>query len=214
MAPPEAQATAAQIIEKKSAEETGLELRWSKCHLYVNQASISDFCSVRNSSFHAALTLHCDLNIYYPKAPIDDEFVNERLRPKVKKLQQITQYITTMEWKKEVITILKYCGTFCIVVYHILTIPLQETETLINEFHTIRSTHEILLGPSVGDKVWKMTEFPPFMEALDGARDYKLKAYNTELCFKICCRMGRIVPGCNLAENVIRMANEWIINHP
>ena len=120
---PKALAAAADIIAN-CAPETGLKLRWKKCHLYGTPSTIDRCQSTSNPPFPPAITLHRDLNIDYLKTPIgSDELVNLCMGRKLKELQQTVLSISTMEWKHEAATLLKHCGTFCRVVHLMRTIP-------------------------------------------------------------------------------------------
>ena len=66
---PTALATAAKIISD-SWPETGLRLRWNKCHIYGTPSTINACRTTQNPKFPNAITVHEDLNIEWLKAPI------------------------------------------------------------------------------------------------------------------------------------------------
>ena len=63
----EALETAARIINQCS-EETGLKLKWKKCHLYGSTETVEQ---CRTLKFPAELTMHQHFNMKYLKAPMD-----------------------------------------------------------------------------------------------------------------------------------------------
>ena len=143
---PSALATAARIIAD-CAHETGLELRWKKCHLYGTPTTIDKCRSLQNPSFPTTITFHADLNIEYLKTPIgSDGFVNLWMTSKLQELTQAINSISAMKWKHEAATLLKHCGTFCRVVHLIRTVPPRQIEASIGELDsTIRGAFEGLL---------------------------------------------------------------------
>ena len=66
---PTALATAAKIISD-CCSETGLRLRWTKCHIYGTPSTINACRSTQNPNFPNEITVHDDLNIEWLKAPI------------------------------------------------------------------------------------------------------------------------------------------------
>ena len=66
---PAALTTAAKIFSD-CWRETGLRLRWKKCHLYGTPNTINAPRSTQNKNLPEAITLHKDLNIEWLKAPI------------------------------------------------------------------------------------------------------------------------------------------------
>ena len=84
---PEAVAEAARTIQNLSAE-TGLHLKWNKCHLH-GTSDIIEKCKLMSApSFSDEITFHTSLNMVYLKAPVgSDEFVAKWLSDKLKKLK-------------------------------------------------------------------------------------------------------------------------------
>ena len=85
---PEAVAKAVETI-RLLAEETGLQLRWKKCHLYGTPEIVSK-CKIVSPLLPAAIKFHETYDMVYLKAPIgSDAFVKEWLQVKLGKLKAI-----------------------------------------------------------------------------------------------------------------------------
>ena len=94
---PEAIADAVNQIRLLS-EETGLQLRWQKCHLY----GLPDVIAKCNNVSPLLLkdNVHDNFDMIYLKAPIgSDLFVAEWLTAKLSKLQDLVTSITQMPYK-------------------------------------------------------------------------------------------------------------------
>ena len=85
---PEAIAEAVQTIRQLS-EETGVHLRWKKCHHYGQPNVVSRF-KVIKPVLPKAIIVHQNFDMIYLKAPIgSDKFVAEWLRAKLVKLKAL-----------------------------------------------------------------------------------------------------------------------------
>ena len=122
---PSALATAAKIISECTSE-TGLRLRWTKCHLYGTPKTINFCRALTNPCFPEQITVYEDFNIEYLKAPIgSNEFVSEWLQDKLLDLHKATQLVCAMECKHEAGTLLRSCAAVCRMVYLMRTVPHQ-----------------------------------------------------------------------------------------
>ena len=180
MGSPSALATAARIIAD-CAHETGLELRWKKCHLYGTPTTIDKCRSLQNPSFPTTITFNADLNIEYLKTPIgSDGFVNLWMTSKLQELTQAINSISAMKWKHEAATLLKHCGTFCRVVHLMRTVPPRQIEAFIGELDsTIRGAFEGLLGTHMSNLTWTIAKLPPKYGGMGWRQDCKHMARNT-----------------------------------
>ena len=114
---PTALATAAKIISD-CWPETGLRMRWDKCHIYGTPSTINACRSTQNPKLPGAITMHEDLDIEWLKAPIGStEWVSRWLQGKLSELQEITQSICAMEYKHEAGTLLRECAAVCRIVH-------------------------------------------------------------------------------------------------
>ena len=156
---PEALVRAAQILTN-CAEETGLRLKWTKCHLYALPAVIA---KCRTLPFPKAMTLHTNFNMTYLQAPIgDDQFVHQWLQKKLQKLDQIVSLVSAMPHKHEAATLLKNSAAVCRVVYLMRILPPTQISTFIRECDVrLRRGFEEILGIRKGDIGWEIAKLPP-----------------------------------------------------
>ena len=83
---PEAVAVAARTIQDLSTE-TGLHLKWKKCHLNGAPEVIQRCKKLSASGFSREVSFHETLNMVYLKAPIGSErFVSSWLKDKINEL--------------------------------------------------------------------------------------------------------------------------------
>ena len=159
---PAALATAAKIIAD-SWPETGLRLRWKKCHLYGTPNTINACRSTQNPNLPEAITIHRDLNIEWLKAPIGSgEWVSQWLQKKLSELQDITQTICAMEYKHEASTLLRSCAAVCRIVHLMRTTPPRQITTFITEFDTtLRTAFESLIESDISAQIWEIAKLPP-----------------------------------------------------
>ena len=124
---PEAIAKAVEKIRLLS-EETGLQLRWKKCHLHGSPELVS-ICKTVSPSLPAAINLHETWNMVYLKAPVgSDMFVKECFRVKFAKLEDIISSITQIPYKHEGFTLLRHCAAECRVMYLMRVLPPRQLE--------------------------------------------------------------------------------------
>ena len=90
---PEAVAEAARIIQNLSSE-TGLHLKWKKCHLHGMRQVIQKCKAMSDPNFSKDISFHPSFNMIYLKAPIgSDEFVSEWLKGKLRELQDVIDVV-------------------------------------------------------------------------------------------------------------------------
>ena len=117
---PEALARATKILTN-CADQTGLRLKWKKCHLYALPDTIA---KCKTLQFPSAMTLHENFNMTYLQAPIgDDQFVRRWLQKKLQKLDQIVSLVSAMPHKHEAATLLRNSAAVCRVVYLMRILP-------------------------------------------------------------------------------------------
>ena len=128
---PEAIAKAVEKIRLLSGE-TGLELRWKKCHLYGSPKVVS-ICKNTSPSLPEGINLHESFDMEYLKATVgSDVFVEEWLRVKLAKLEDIITSITQLPYKHEGYTLLRCCGAECRIMYLMRVLPPRQMERFMN----------------------------------------------------------------------------------
>ena len=159
MGTPEALAKATKIL-KDCADETGLRLKWKKCHLHGTPATIS---KCRSLQFPGTMEFHGSFNMEYLKAPIgDDQFVKGWLKLKLQRLQEIVSLISKMPHKHEAATLMKSTAAVCRIVYLMRILPPNQISNFIKQFDTIvKSGFEQLLGITIRDLWWEVAKLPP-----------------------------------------------------
>ena len=156
---PEALARATKVL-MDCADETGLRLKWRKCHLHALPNTIA---RCRTLQFPKAMTLHHDFNMTYLQAPIgDDQFVRRWLQKKLQKLNQIVSLVSEMPHKHEAATLLKSSAAVCRVVYLMRILPPPQISAFVSQFDaTLRRGFEKILGTPMDDLQWEIAKLPP-----------------------------------------------------
>ena len=156
---PEALANATHVMANCIAE-TGLRLKWSKCHLHALPLTIS---RCKPLPFPKGIQLHEDFNMEYLKAPIgDDKFVRHWLHKKLIKLTKIVSLLSAMPHKHEAATLLKSTAAVCRVVYLMRILPPAQISSFISQYDTtLRQGFEQILGIPMDDIRWEIAKLPP-----------------------------------------------------
>ena len=141
---PVALAKASHVMTNCIAE-TGLRLRWPKCHLHGLPYEIS---RCNQLPFPKAIQVHKDFNMEYLKAPIgDDQFVLNWLQKKHTKLTKIVFLLSAMPHKHEAATLLKFTPAVCRIVYLMRILPPTQISLFISQFDsTLRKGFKQILG--------------------------------------------------------------------
>ena len=161
VATPEAVAKAVETI-RVLAEETGLQLRWKKCHIYGTPELVSK-CKTVSPSLPSAINLHETYDMVYLKAPIgSDVFVEEWLDGKVRKLEAIVTAIAKAPYKHEAFTLLRSCAAECRVTYLMRVIPTRQLEKFMKDFdNVLQKGSEVIMGIPIKKKWWRLAQLPP-----------------------------------------------------
>ena len=156
---PEALARATNVLIS-CAEETGLRLKWKKCHLHGLPKTIM-LCE--SLPFPKALNFHQDFNMVYLQAPIgSDQFVRKWLQNKLQRLNKIVSLLSTMPHKHEAATLLKNTAAVCRVVYLMRILPPPQISQFIKQYDaSLRRGFEQLLGIQMDDLRWEIAKLPP-----------------------------------------------------
>ena len=156
---PEALAKAIHIIANCTAE-TGLKLKWPKCHLYGLPDTID---SCKSLPFPKDIRFHQDFNMVYLKAPIvDDVFVQSWLDKKLSNLTKIVSLLSGMPYKHEAATLLRSTAAVCRVVYLMRILPPTQISRFIHDFDaTLRQGFEQILVIPMDDLRWELAKLPP-----------------------------------------------------
>ena len=156
---PEALAKAIHIIANCTAE-TGLKLKWPKCHLHGLPDTID---SCKSLPFPKDIRFHQDFNMVYLKAPIgDDVFVQSWLDKKLSNLTKIVSLLSGMPYKHEAATLLRSTAAVCRVVYLMRILPPTQISRFIHDFDaTLRQGFEQILGIPMDDLRWELAKLPP-----------------------------------------------------
>ena len=156
---PEALAKATHIIANCTTE-TGLKLKWPKCHLHGISVTID---SCKSLPFPKAIQFHQDFNMVYLQAPIgDDVFVRRWLDKKLSNLTKIVSLLSKMPHKHEAATLLRSTAAVCRVVYLMRILPPTQISRFISEFDkTLRHGFEQILGIEMDDLRWELAKLPP-----------------------------------------------------
>ena len=155
---PAAIAEAAELISELS-EETGLELKWSKCHLNAPSKEIGDEC---RNLFTKGIQIHDSMNLTWMKVPIgSDEYVIPKLEAKLDDLQHIVSSIVDMPFKHEAFTLLRYCAAECRVTHLCRTVPPVQIKSFLEKFdRLIRKGFEKMIGIELEDRWWRICKLP------------------------------------------------------
>ena len=158
---PEAVSKALEVIYSLSTE-TGLNLKWSKCHLHGTLALVERFKAVSTSEFQQNMVMHNSYDMIYLKAPIgSDEFVAQWLKAKLSKLKNIIAEISLMPFKHEAFTLLGSCVAECRVMYLMRVLPPRQLESFMKSFDKeLKSGFEVLLGIQLEEKWWRLAQLP------------------------------------------------------
>ena len=208
---PEALAQAVNILNQY-ASETGLRLKWKKCHLHGLPQTI-DKC--KSLSFPTMMTLHTNFNMEYLKAPIgDDQFVDLWLKKKLNKLGKIVGLLSSMPHKHEAATLLRSTAAVCRVVYLMRILPPYQISNFIAEFDTlVRSGFEQILGIPMNDLWWDIAKLPPKYGGMGWkTSSYTYGAHYIASLAKTADSIRRITPCYNPESVAERDAGEWIKN--
>ena len=108
---PEAVCKALEIIRSLSTE-TGLDLKWSKCHLYGTPELVEISKTLSTPAFPRSIVFHDSYDMIYLKAPIgSDRFVARWLKTKLSKLEDIVKAIAIMHFQtRRIYSVEKLCN--------------------------------------------------------------------------------------------------------
>ena len=126
--------------------ETGLELRWDKCHLHCvdedAKKKIQDL-----ELFNSDVQLHGHMNFEFLKVPIgDDEFVEKELDDMADDIEKAMAMVGQSPDSQEAFTLLTTCLTECRVTHLVRVLLLWQVEGLLDRMQTaLRRCLEILL---------------------------------------------------------------------
>ena len=96
---------AARIIQDLECE-TGLSLKWDKCHVHAPSEVIARDCE---SLFPDDVQLHDTMNMNWMRVPIgSDEFVDTQLKSKLAALKETVDRVADMPYKHEAFTLKGY----------------------------------------------------------------------------------------------------------
>ena len=159
VATPEALAKATQIIANCTTE-TGMRLKWPKCHLHGLPATT---VRCKLLAFPKTIHFHQNFNMVCLKAPIgDDVFVRSWLDKKLSSLTKIVCFLCAMPHKHEAATLLRSTAAECRVVYLMRILPPTQISRFISDFDaTLRKGFEQLLGIPMDDLSWEIAKLPP-----------------------------------------------------
>ena len=133
VATPEAAAGAVEMI-RQLAKETGLELRWKKCHVYGKPEVVSQ-CRTVSLLLPSTMNFHNNYDMVWLKAQIrSDVFAQEWLRGKLVKLKELGTSIARVPYKHEAFTLLRSCAAECRVMYLMRVIPPRQLEGFMKDF--------------------------------------------------------------------------------
>ena len=157
----EAVAIAARTIQDLSSE-TGLHLKWKKCHLHGTPEVIECCKKMSEPGFSQEVTFHETLDMVYLKAPIGSEkYVSFWLERKINDLSQIIQSISRMPYRHEACTLLRSCAAECRVTYLTRILPPRQIASFMKKFDAVlRKGFEDLVGKSLEDKWWRLAQLP------------------------------------------------------
>ena len=158
VATPEAASEALEIIRSLS-KETGLNIKWSKSHLYGTVELVERCKSLSAPGFPNGVVFHDSYDMIYLKAPIgSDKFVSEWLETKLSKLGDIVNAISLMH---EGFTLLKSCAAECRVMYLMRFIPPRQLVRFMEGFDKLlKKGFEGLLGIKIEEKCWRLAQLP------------------------------------------------------
>ena len=162
VATPEAASEALAIIRSLS-KETGLQLKWSKSHLYGTPELVNKRCkTLSKPGFPNDIVFHDSYDMIYLKAPIgSDKFVAEWLETKLSKLEEIVNAISLMPFKHEGFTLLRSCAAECRVMYLMRVIPPRQLAKFLEGFdRVLQKGFEGLLGIKIEEKCWRLAQLP------------------------------------------------------
>ena len=152
--------TKAITVITNCTAETGLRLKWKKCHLHGLPDTIAN-CKLL--PFPDALQFHEDFNMEYLKAPIgDDHFVRQWLEKKLIKLSRIVSLLSAMPHKHEDATLLKSTAAVCRLVYLMQILPPTQISQFISKYDEIlRQGFVQILRIPMDDLRWEIAKLPP-----------------------------------------------------
>ena len=158
---PEAVCKALQIIHSLT-KDTGLHLKWSKCHLHGTPEVMERCKTLSKPGFPIGIVCHDSYDMIYLKAPVGcDEFVARWLKTKLSKLEGIIKAIALMPFKHEGFTLMKSCAAECRVMYLMRVIPPQQLMTFMEDFDKVlHRGFEELLGIKIEEKWWRLAQLP------------------------------------------------------
>ena len=211
---PEAVSKALEVIRSLSTE-TGLNLKWKKCHLYGTPELVEVCKTLKRPSFPNKIVIHESYDMIYLKAPIGcDRFVARWLKSKLSELEIIIAAISRMPFKHEGFTLLKNCAAECRVMYLMRVIPPRQLDSFMKDFdQLLKKGFEELLGTTIGEKWWRQAQLPPKfggMAVRSGLRTHGAQ----HLCSLAKCAddVDRIVGGWNAVEVARRETEAWLNN--
>ena len=131
---PEAVAIAARVIQELSSE-TGLHLKWKKCHLHGTPEIIEHCKNMSTPGFANKVSFHETLDMVYLKTPIGSaKFVSSWLASKIDELSSIIRAISQMPYRHEACNLLRSCASECRVTYLMRILPPCKIASFMREF--------------------------------------------------------------------------------
>ena len=131
---PEAVSKAVEVIRTLSAE-TGLNLKWKKCHLYGKPERVEICKTLTEPEFPKGIIMHDSFDMIYLKAPIgSDLFVDRWLKTKLSDLEIIIKAISRMPYKHEGFTLLRSSASEYRVLYLMRVLPPSHMENFMKDF--------------------------------------------------------------------------------
>ena len=211
---PAAVVIAAGIIQKLSPE-TGLNLKWKKCHLHGTPDVIEKCKLMLAPSFSSDITFHPTLNMIYLKAPIgSNEFAAIWLNCKLKELKDVVSVIVQMPHSHEACTLLRCCGAECRVTYLMRILPPRQIHDFMLKFNKIlRKGFEKLIGTTLSEKWWRLAQLTPKfggMSMRSGLTTYG--AQHLVSLAKSAAEVERIVGKYDVLQLAKRETQSWL-NH-
>ena len=203
------------VVIRSLSAETGLELKWKKCHLY-GTPELAERCKILSKPrFPLEIVIHDSYDMIYLKAPIgSDQFVARWLKTKLSKVEAIIKTISLMPFKHEGFTLLRSCASECRVMYLMRVLPPSQLGSFMTEFdQLLKRGFEEMLGISIEEKWWRLAQLPPKyggMALRSGLRT--LGAQHLCSIAKCADNVDRIVGGWDVVATAKRDTEDWLNN--
>ena len=140
-------------------ETTGLELKWTKCHLHFGS---EEQAQQHRNEFPDGIQIHHDLDVEYLQIPVgSDEFVKAKLQKKLGELKTTIDKLCSMSHKHEAFVLLQKCASACRVTHIMRTVAPKQSAPFVAEFDKIlRSGFQKIIGLELDDKWWRIAKLP------------------------------------------------------